>query len=114
MDKPAAPKNRLNIHCCRIHQILSTKSTISSKTLAEMVLLPNNSISDMSCFLRASVLLSKEQSGTVDMASKYILASILTIYINHSTRTEWTDTISIAYSMLAPEYMSTSYKEDQN
>ena len=21
MDKPAAPKNRLNTHCCRIHQI---------------------------------------------------------------------------------------------
>ena len=40
----------------------------------------------MSCFLRASVLLSKEQSGTVDIANKYKLASILTIYINHSTR----------------------------
>ena len=80
------------IHCCPIHQIdippaqiLSSRSTISSKALAEMVLLSNNSISDMSCFLRASVLLSKEQSGTVDMANKYKLASILTIYINHST-----------------------------
>ena len=59
---------RLNILCCRIHQIdippaqiLSSKSTISSKALAEMVLLSNNSIWDMSCFLRASVLLSKSK-----------------------------------------------------
>ena len=114
MDKPAAVKNRLNIHCCRIHQIdippaqiLPFKSTISSKTLAEMVLLSNNSIRDMSCFLRASVLLSKEQSGTVDMANKYKLASILTIYINHSTRIEEADTIRMVYSLMAPEYMST-------
>ena len=42
----------------------------------------------MSCFLRASVLLSNEQSGTVHMANKYKLAGILNIYINHSTRTE--------------------------
>ena len=75
-----------------------------------MVLLPNNSIWDMSCFLRASVLLSKEQSGTVDMANKYKVASILTIYINHLTRTS----IRMVYSMVAPEYMSTSYKESQN
>ena len=77
MDKPAAPKNRLNIHCCPIHQIdiphaqmLSSKSTISSKELVEMVLLSNISIWYMSCFLRASVLLSKEQSGTADMVNK--------------------------------------------
>ena len=62
----------------------------------------------MSCFLRASVSLSKKQSGTVDMANKYKLASILTIYINHSTRTEEADTISMVYSMVAPEYMGTS------
>ena len=67
----------------------------------------------MSCFLRASVLLSKEQSGTVDMANKHKLASILTIY-NHSTRTEESDIIRMVYSMVAPEYMSTSYKESQN
>ena len=79
-----------------------------------MVLLYNNSIWDMSCFLRASVLLSKEQSGTVDIANKYKLASILTIYINHSTRTEEADTIRMFYSMVAPEYMSTSYKKSQN
>ena len=66
----------------------------------------------MSCFLKASVLLSKEQSGTVHMANKYKLASILTIY--HSTRTEEADTIRIVYSMVAPEYMSTNYKESQN
>ena len=36
----------------------------------------------MSCFLRVSVLLSKEQIGTVDMVNEYKLASILTIYIN--------------------------------
>ena len=35
-------------------------------------------------------------------------------YINHSTRTEEADTIRMVYSMLAPEYMSTSYKEGQN
>ena len=80
-----------------------------------MVQLFNNSIWDMSCFLRASVLLSKLQSGTVDiMANKYKLASILTIYINHSTRTEEADTIRMVYSMVAPEYISTSYKESQN
>ena len=51
MEKPAATKNRLNMHCCRIHQIdipsaqiLFSKYTISSKALAEMVLLSNNSI----------------------------------------------------------------------
>ena len=78
MDKPTALKNRLNIQFCRLHQIdippaqiLSSKSTISSKVLAEMVLLSSNSIWDMSYFLRASVLLSKEQSGTVDIANKY-------------------------------------------
>ena len=58
----------------------------------------------MSCFLRASALLSKEQSGTVHMANKYKLASILAIYINHSTRTEEADTIRMVYSMVAPEY----------
>ena len=58
----------------------------------------------MSCFLRESVLLSKEQSGTVHMANKYKLASILTIYINQSTRTEKADTIRMVYSMVAPEY----------
>ena len=87
MDKPAAPKNRLNILCCRINQIdippaqlLSSKSTISSKALGEMVLLSNNSIWDMSCYLRASILLSKEKS---DMTNKYKLASILpSILIN--------------------------------
>ena len=42
----------------------------------------------MSCFLRASVLLSMEQSGTADMVNKYKLANIRTIYINHLTRTE--------------------------
>ena len=68
----------------------------------------------MSCFLRASVLLSKEQSGTVYMANKYKLASVLTIYIHHSMRGEKADTISMVYSMVAPEYMSTSYKESQN
>ena len=79
-----------------------------------MVLLSNNSIWDMTCFIRASVLLSKEQSGTVDMANKYKWASILSIYINHSTRTEESDIIRMVYSMVAPEYMSTSYKESQN
>ena len=68
----------------------------------------------MSCFLRASVLLSKAQSGTFDMANKYKLSTILTIYINHSTRTEEADTIRMVYSMVALEYMSTSYKESQN
>ena len=48
------------------------------------------------------------------MANKYKLASILTIYINHSTRTEEADTIKMVYSMVAPKYMSTSYKESQN
>ena len=67
----------------------------------------------MSCFLRASVLLSNEQSGTVHMANKYKLAGILNIYINHSTRTEEADTIRMVYSMVAPEYMITSYKESQ-
>ena len=69
-------------------QIISSNSTISSKVLSERVLLSNNSILDMSCFLRASVLLSKDQIGTVHMANNYKLASILTIYINYSTRTE--------------------------
>ena len=77
-----------------------------------MVQLFNNSIWDMSCFLRASVLHAKEQSDTVDMANKYKLANILTIYIIHSTRTEEADTIRMVYSMVVPEYMS--YKESQN
>ena len=68
----------------------------------------------MSCFLKASILLSKEQSGTVDMTNKYKFASILTIYINHSARTEEADTIRMVYSMMAPEYMITSYKESQS
>ena len=68
----------------------------------------------MSCFLRASVLLSKKQSGTVHMANKYKMASMLTIYINHLTRTEEADTIRMVYSMVAPEYMITSYKESQS
>ena len=45
MDKPAASKNRLKIRYCTIHQIdippdeiLSSKSTISSKVLSESVL----------------------------------------------------------------------------
>ena len=59
----------------------------------------------MSCFLRASVLLSKEQNGTVDRANKYKLASMFTIYINHSTRTEEADTNRMVYSMVAPEYI---------
>ena len=59
----------------------------------------------MSCFLKASVLLSKEQSGTVDMATKDKLASILTIYINHSTRTEEADTIRMVYRMVAPQWL---------
>ena len=57
MDKPAAPKNRLNIHCCPIHQIdippaqiLSSKSTISSKTLSGMVLLSNNWLTPLGWF----------------------------------------------------------------
>ena len=121
MDEPAASKNRLKIVYCPLHQIeippakiLSSNSTISSKVLSERVLLSNNSIRDMSCFLRASVLLSKEQSGTVHMANKYKLASIITIYINHSTRTEEADTIRMVYSMVALEYMITSYKESQS
>ena len=68
----------------------------------------------MSCFLRASVLLSQEQNGTVDIANKYKFSSILTIYINHPTRTEEADTIRMVYSMVSPEYMSTSYKKSQN
>ena len=48
------------------------------------------------------------------MANKYKLASILTIYTNHSTPTEEADTIRMVYSMVAPEYISTSYKESQN
>ena len=67
-----------------------------------MVLLSNNSIWDMSCFLRASVLLSKEQSGTVDMANKYYLASIFTIYIIHSKGTAEADTIRMVYNMVTP------------
>ena len=93
MDKPAVPKNRLNIHWCPIHQIdippaqiSSYKSTISSKALAEMVLFSNNSIWDMSCFLRASVLLSKEQSGTVDMANKYKLFSLSILIIQRGRK----------------------------
>ena len=85
-----------------------------AKILSENVLLSNNSIWDMSCFLRASFLLYKEKSGTVNMANKYKLASILTIYINHSTRTEEADTIRMVYSMVVPEYMIKSYKESQN
>ena len=112
MDKPVATKNRLKIHYCPIHQIdiphaqiVSSNSTISSKVLSERVLLSINSIRDMSCFLRAaSVLLAKEQSGTAHMANRYTLTSILTIYINHSTRTEEADTIRMVYSMVAPEY----------
>ena len=87
MDKPTASKNRLKSIYCPTHQIdippaqiLSSNSTISSKVLSERVLLPNiflTFIWDMSCFLRASVLLSKEQYGTVRMANKYKLASIL-------------------------------------
>ena len=68
----------------------------------------------MSCFLRASVLLSKEQSGTVHMANKYKLASIHTIHVNHSTLTEEADTIRMVYGMVGPEYMITSYKESQS
>ena len=56
----------------------------------------------MSCFLRASVLLSKEQSGTVDMAIKYSLASIFTIYINHPKGTAEADTIRMVYNIVAP------------
>ena len=70
-------KNRLKILYCPIHlfdiqpaQILSSNSTIFSKVLSERVLLSNNPIWDMPCFLRASVLLSNEQSGTVNMANK--------------------------------------------
>ena len=48
------------------------------------------------------------------MANKYKLASILTIYINHSTRTEEADTIRMVYSTVAPEYMIKSNKESQN
>ena len=48
------------------------------------------------------------------MANKYKLASILTISINHSTQTEETDTTRMVYSMVAPEYMITSYKESQS
>ena len=50
-----------------------------------MVLLSNNSIWDISCFLRANVLLSKEQSDTVDkiwqisINWRVILLSILII-----------------------------------
>ena len=84
--------------CKQIYELESTKSTISIKVLSESVLLSNNSIWDMSCFLRASVLLSKEQSGTVDMANKYKLASILTIYMNHAMRTEEANTIRAVYS----------------
>ena len=54
----------------------------------------------MSCFLRASVLLSKEQSGTVDMANKYSLASIFTMYVNHSKGTAKPDTIRMVYNMM--------------
>ena len=121
MDKPAAPKNRLNIHCCRMNQIdippaqiLSSKSTISSKALAEMVLLSKNSIWDMFWFLRASVLLSKEQSGTVDMAKKYKFASILTIYILIIQRTEEVEAIRMIYSMLKQKYMNTRDKKSLN
>ena len=38
------------------------------------------------------------------MAKKYKLASIITIYINHSTPTKEADTISMVYSIVAPEY----------
>ena len=48
------------------------------------------------------------------MANKYKMASMLTIYINHSTRTEEADTIRMVYSMGAPEYMITSYKQSQS
>ena len=65
-----------------------------------MVLLSNNSIWDMSCFLRASVLFSKEQSGTVDMSNKYYLAIIF--YINYSKGTAEADTIKMVYNMVAP------------
>ena len=56
----------------------------------------------MSCFLRASVLLSNEQSGRVDMANKYLLASSFTIYINHSKGTAEADTIRVVYNIVAP------------
>ena len=79
-----------------------------------LTMLSNNSIWDMSCFLRESVLLCKEQRGTVDMANRRKFVSILTIYIKQSTWTEETDTIRMVYSMVAPEYMITSYKESQN
>ena len=65
-----------------------------------MVLLSNNSFWDMSCFLRASVLLSKEQNGAVDMANK--LARIFTIYNNHSKGTAEADTIRMVYNMVTP------------
>ena len=39
------------------------------------------------------------------MVNKYRLASILTIYINHSTRTEAADTIRMVYSMVALLYI---------
>ena len=65
---------------CPIHQIdippakiLSSKSVTYSKVLSERVLLSNNSIWGMSCYLRARVLLSKEQSVTVNMANMYRL-----------------------------------------
>ena len=48
------------------------------------------------------------------MANKYELASILTIFINHSTRTEEADTIRMVYRMVVPEYMITSYNESQS
>ena len=87
MNKPAASTNRLKMHYCPIHQInipsaqiLPSEYTISSKVFSERVLLSNNTICD------ASVLLSEEQSGTVDMA----------------TWTEEAKTIRMVYSMVAP------------
>ena len=83
MDKPAAPKNRLNIHCSLIHQIdiapaliLSSRSMISSKALAEMVLLSNNSIWDMSCFLRSKVV---QLIGQISINWRVSLLSIIII-----------------------------------
>ena len=70
MDKPAASKKYLKIHVVQYIK----------------------SISNLLKYY-PSILLSSEQSGAVDMASKYRLASILSIYIYHLARTEDADTI---------------------
>ena len=81
MNKPAASKNRLKIHYWPIHQIdiqpaqiISSKSTISSKVLSERVLLSNHYCPVSNNKLSKYVLLSK-RSAQYNNITIYLLQS---------------------------------------